>query len=262
MPGTFYGPYNEKDATYASARGGTISGADGVRPAGHYLIVPDGRRYRFVYNDAVAEVAARLYQSALPITDHRNIAADVSRAVGSAVISATLSTTAAALDLYAEGYVHINDAGASTTQEGYNHRIRRARASGDAHAAVASSGVITVNLEPGESVQVALTTAAEMTFSHNRFRVILIHDSPPTASLVGVSPGVAAANRWYWSQVNGEAAVLTSGTLVIGDFCVPSATIDGAVMPSAAFETDGPYVGIVRAVNADTEESLIDLKIG
>jgi hypothetical protein len=33
-------------------------------------------------------------------------------------------------------------------------------------------------------------------------------------------------------------------------------------MPSNAFETDGPYVGIVAHVSADEENSLIDLKIG
>lgn len=261
MPRTYFGPFGEQNSTYASARAPAITGADGRFEAGSRLVLPDEREYRFTLNDGVAEVQANLYQSALPITDHRNVVIDVARAVGATVISATLGATLAGVDLYAEGYVHVNDAGAATTTEGYNHRIKKAYSSGAAHAAVAASGIITVNLAPGESVQVALTTAGEVTFSHNRFRGVLIHASPPTASLVGVSPGVAAADRWYWSQVKGDAAVLTQGTLVIGDFCVPSATVDGAVMPSAAFETDGPYVGIVRSVNADGEESLIDLKI-
>lgn len=258
MPRTFYSQFGENNSTYASSRGAATTGANGRFEAGSKLVLPDEREYRFTLNDGTAEVAANLYQSALPITNHRNVVADVARAIGATAISATLGATAAAVDLYAEGYVHVNDA----VGEGYNHRIKRANSSAEAHAAVAASGVITVNLVASETVQVALTTASEVTFSHNRFRVVLIHDSPPTASLVGVSPGVAAADRWYWSQVKGEAAVLTQGTLVIGDFCAPSATVDGAVMPSAAFETDGPYVGIVRSVNADTEESLIDLKIG
>lgn len=100
-----------------------------------------------------------------------------------------------------------------------------------------------------------------MTYTQNRFRNVLIHDSPPTGALVGISPGVAAADRWYWSQTEGDAPVVTEGTLVIGDFCVPTATTPGAVMPSAAFETDGPYVGVVRHVNITAEISLVDLKI-
>ena len=254
MPGTFFGPYGENFSDYATPSGGNA----GRFPAGHTLILPDDRTYRFTENDGTAEVAGYLYQSALPVAHATNQAADTARAAGATVISATLGATAASVDEYAEGYVHTNDAAG----EGYAHRIRRAIASGDGHAAADASAVLTVNLEAGESVQVALTTSSEVTFSHNRFRVVLVHDSPPTAALVGVSPGVAAANRWYWSQTNGPAAVFTNGTLVIGDFCVPDANKDGYVMPSAAFETDGPYVGIVAHVNADEENSLIDLKIG
>lgn len=258
MPRTYFGPYGESNSTYASVRGAATTGADGRFEAGSRLVLPDEREYRFTLNDGTAEVAANLYQSALPVANHLNVVCDVARAVGATAISATLGATAAAVDVYAEGTVHTNDAAG----EGYNHRIKRARSSGEAHAAVAASGIITVSLIAGETVQVALTTASEVTFEQNRFRVVLIHASPPTARLVGVSPGVAAADRWYWSQVRGEAAVLTQGALVIGDFCVPSATVDGAVMPSVAFETDGPYVGIVGSVNVDTEQSLVDLKIG
>lgn len=248
MPRVFYGPYGTQYNTHTSQN----------FDAGETLILPDGRTYRYTLNDATAEVAANLYQSALPIANHHNIAADVARAVGAVAISATLGATAAAVDLYQEGHVLTNDAAG----EGYAYKIKRARSSGEAHAAVAASGVLTANLDAGESVQVALTAAtSEVSFNHNRFRVVLIHDSPPTAGLVGVAPGAAAASRWYYSQIHGPAAVLTQGTLIIGDFCVPSATVDGAVMPSAAFETDGPYVGIVRRVSADTEQSLVDLKI-
>jgi predicted RNA-binding protein with TRAM domain len=254
MPGTFFGPYSERDNDYANAGNANL----GRFPLGHTLILPDGRIYKFSLNDGTIEVAGRLYQGALPVGDATNQTADVARAVGATVISATLGSTAAAIDEYSEGYVHTNDADG----EGYNHRIRRAHAAGDGHAAADSSAVLTVNLEAGESVQVALTTASQVTFSHNPYHQILIHASPATGGLAGVSPGVAAANRFYWSQTNGPSAVLTQGTLIIGDFCVPSATVDGAVMPSAAFETDGPYVGIVQHVNADGEESLVNLKFG
>ena len=251
MPRTLYAGFGKQNDTFASQ----------TRDAGAVLILPDERSFRYTLNDATAEVAANLYQAALPIANHENRACDVARAVGAVAISATLGATAATVDLYQEGIIHVNDAAG----EGYAHRIRRARVASDAHASVLSSGIITVNLAAGESVQVALTTSSEVSFHHNRHRVVLIHDSPPTAVLVGVSPGVAAASRWYYSQVGGIAACLVSGTVVIGDFCVPSATVDGAVMPSAAFETDGPYVGIVAGLGnstTDGEEVIVDLKIG
>mgnify|MGYP001565496324 CR=1 FL=1 len=255
MPGIYYGPYGAHNSTFAEPTGGNT----GPYPAGHSLILPDGRVYRMCMNDGTAEVAGNLYTASALTANHKGVVVDTARAVGATVISATLGATLAAIDTYAEGYVHPN----LTPGIGYNYRIQRAYAAGDAHAAAAASAVLTVNLAPGDTVQVALTTSTEVTFNYNRFKGtgVIIHGSPPVAALAGVSPGVAAANRWYWTQVQGMAGVLVQGTLVIGDFCVPSATVDGAVMPSAAFETDGPYVGIVDDIRADGEYGLVDLKI-
>lgn len=254
MPGIYYGRYGEQHQSYTTPDGGNA----GRWPLGHNLVLPDGRVYCFTYNAATADVAGNLYQGALPIANHNNRQFATAEAVGSTVVDLDVGATAGARDLYMEGYVHTNDAAG----EGYAYRIRRAFALGDAHAAIAGSDSIDVNLTDGESILVALTAAtSEGTYTHNRFRNVLIHDSPPTAQLAGVAAIATGAARWGWYQVQGPAAVLTQGIVVIGDFCVPSATVDGAVMPSAAFETDGPYVGIVAAVNADTEYSLINLHL-
>lgn len=221
MPRTYFGPHGENNSTYANAGNANL----GRFPLGHVLELPDHRQYRFALNDGTAEVAGNLYQSVAPVGNHSNVAADVARAVGAVVISATLGATSAGTDIYAEGTVSQTDAAG----EGYSARIRRAYTAGNAHASVAASGVLTVNLEPGESVQVALTTASEMTFSRNRFHAVLIHPSPPTARIAGVSPGVAAADRFYWSQVKGLAAVLGDGTLLAGLPVMASIAVDGAV---------------------------------
>tara|TARA_R110000824_G_scaffold145565_2_gene313985 strand:- start:420 stop:1184 length:765 start_codon:yes stop_codon:yes gene_type:complete len=253
MARTYYGPFNEQYNDYATPS----SGNAGRFPAGSKLVLPDERGYRFTENDGTAEVAATLYQSALPIAHATETVVNVATAAGATSLSSTHGGSTVAVDLYAEGTVHTN----KTTGLGYAFRIKRAVAAADGHAAVSSGAVITVNLETPETLQVALTTSSELTYTQNRFRNVLIHDSPPTGALVGISPGVAAADRWYWSQTEGDAPVVTEGTLVIGDFCVPTATTPGAVMPSNAFETDGPYVGVVRHVNITAEISLVDLKI-
>ena len=221
MPRTFYGKFSEKDSTYANAGNANL----GRFPMGHILVLPDHREYRFALNDGTAEVAGNLYQSVATVANHSNVACDVARAVGATVISATLGATAAAVDIYAEGLVSTTDAAG----EGYSHRIKRATSAGTAHAAADSSGVLTVNLDADESVQVALTTSSEVTFTRNRYHAILIHPSPPTARPAGVSPGVAAANRYYWSQVKGQAAVLGDGTLLDGLPVQASISVNGAV---------------------------------
>ena len=225
MPRVFYGPHFENNSTYVFSGNANL----GRFPLGDRLILPDGRVYRFALNDSTVEVAGRLYQSVAPVSNHTNVAADVARAINAVIISATLGGTLAAIDIYAEGLAHINDAGADTTTEGYSYRIKRAFAAGAAHAAVAASGIITVNLAAGEAVQVALTTNSEMSFTRNRYHQVLITAAPPTGGLAGVSPGVCAADRFYWSQTEGYAAVLASGTLLAGLPVMAGITTAGSV---------------------------------
>ncbi len=222
MPGTYFGPYSAKDLTFAAPSGNANLGR---YPLGHTLITPDGREYKFTLNDGTAEVAGNLYQSVAALTGHTNIACDVSRAAGATAISATLNTTLAAIDIYGEGTVHVND----VDGEGYMYKIKRPLASGGAHAAATSTGILTVNLDAEESVQVALTTSSEVSFTRNRYHQVLITAAPPTAGIAGVSPGVAAANRFYWSQVKGYAPVLCSGTLLAGLPVMASIGTAGAV---------------------------------
>ena len=221
MPGTYFGPFNEQYSTYAAETGKNC----GRWPLGHRLILPDGRIYRFALNDGTVEVAGNLYQSIAPVTTHAECVVSTVPAIGDTTIAATLGATLAAVDIYSEGIVHTN----KVTGLGYAYRIKRAVSAEAAHAAVDASGIITVNLAPGEKVQVAGAATTEVTFTRNRFHSTIIHPSPPTAMLAGVSPGVCAASRYYWQQVHGEAAVLADGTLLVGNMVQASITVDGAV---------------------------------
>ena len=220
-PATYFGPYAENYSDYASNGNANL----GRWPLGHTLVLPDGRVYRFSLNDSTVEVAGNLYQGVAALAGHTNRLVTTVAAIGATAITATITTTTAAADIYAEGMVHVND----NTGQGYSYRIRRAMAAGTAHASAASTATMTVNLDPGESVKVALDTTSEVTFTRNRFHQVTIHVSPPTALLSGVSPGVAAADRFYWSQTHGYAAVLANLTLLAGLPVQPDIATDGAV---------------------------------
>ena len=259
MPRVFYGPFSSQYATHAEPAGGNC----GLFPLGTKLVLPDEREFRYSLNDGTVEVAGNLYEATVPDTAHGGsttaIACDVARAIGATAISATLGASAAAVDLYSEGVIHIN-VGSGL---GYGYRIRRAIAAGQAHAAVLSSGIITVNLEPGESVQVALAaTTTEVTLNRNRHHAILIHPaSDPTGQLAGISPGVCAADRYYYAQFKGVAAVLFAASVLNDDVAVASTGTAGAVMPSAAIETDGPAVGVCARIASAAEYGLLNLDI-
>lgn len=222
MPGVYFGPYGSQFGSHAEPANGNC----GRFPLGHRLVLPDGREYRYALLGAVVGVAGNLYQSVAPIAHHTNIACDVSRAIGAVAISATMGATLAAVDIYSEGMVHTN----APPGEGYGYRIRRAIAEGQAHAAAAASGILTVNLEPGEALQVALTlTTSDVSFTRNRFHSAIIHLSPPTADLVGVAPIPVTASYYHYSQVKGYAAVLADGTLLVGLPVQASITTNGSV---------------------------------
>ncbi len=221
MPGTFFGPFDERNQDYAFENNANF----GRFPLGHTLILPDGREYKFTLNDGTVEVAGNLYQSVASVGNHIDVTADVARAIDDTIISATLGATAILVDQYAEGTVHgSNDAG-----ESYAYAITRAFAAGSAHAAAATSSILTVNLAPGEQIQVALDTGSELSFTRNRYHQPLLALAAPTAPISGVSPGVAAADRFYWSQVKGYAAVLAEGTLLAGQHLMASIATTGAM---------------------------------
>jgi len=213
----------------------------------------DGREFRLAKNGAVALVAGRLLQEALPVADFNNLAV-AAAALGAVQVTVTLGNTALLANQMAGGVLYVNDAGAAVTTEGYSYDIL-------SHPAADASAACVITLSPRTPIHIALTTASQVTLMPNRYSGLLIHASPPTAAVVGVAPTAVPIDEYFYVQTKGRAAVITQGTLVIGDSCVPSATVDGAVMPSAAFETDGPVVGIVSSVNVDTEESLIFLTL-
>lgn len=221
MPGVFFGPFNEQYRDYAFETNANF----GRFPMGHTLMLPDKREYRFALNDGTVEVAGDLYQALAAVTNHSETVVSTTPAADDVTLASTLGATLAAIDIYAEGTAHIN----KSAGLGYVFRIKAARAAGEAHAAVLSSGIITVNLAAGEKVQVDGDSSTEITYVRHRYHNVELTTAPPVGAPAGVSPGVAAADRFYWSQVKGAAPVLADGTLLIGLPVMASIATAGAV---------------------------------
>ena len=208
---------------------------------GTKAVSQDGRVFRYAEMGGTAGVPGKLYQAVVPIAHHTNIACDVVRAAGAVKISATDGGTGAAVDIFAEGYVYINDAAG----EGYTYKIAGGpnQPANTGHAVAASGAVITVNLAPGYSVQTALTTSSEVTFNRNRYKDVILSTTGTTAPVVGVG--------------------VSDGTVVIAQHVRSS---DGTAGSVEALDRDGTNeneqeVGVVMHVNATTEYSLVDLSL-
>tara|TARA_Y100000310_G_scaffold129649_1_gene128795 strand:+ start:3528 stop:4292 length:765 start_codon:yes stop_codon:yes gene_type:complete len=207
-------------------------------------------------------VAGHVYQSEVPTSTWMTMTVDKAQAIGSKTISATLGATNATVeDEFDEGYVGIED----DAGEGFLYHIARAGRAGEAraNAAAAAAAVQTVNLREGETIQVALAAATTLGFFKHKLDEVIIHPSPPTAAVVGVTMRAVTANYYCWLQVKGPAMVMAEGTLVLLAPVRASETTDGTVTTVDWDEANvnDPSIGTVIDIGATTEYATINLDI-
>src|SRR3990167_3889290 len=202
----------------------------------------DGRRFRYAKAGAVAVVVAKLYQSAIPVTNHV-LRTPSAAAVGARSVTLALGATAASEDQYLDGYLVVDLA----TNTGFGHIYQIAN-----HKAIASSGSFAVPLR--SAVQVAISTqATSVSLIPNNYNgVILAITTTPTASLAGVSVKPIPIANFGWIQVAGNCMCLTESNgaadVTAGYQLMVGATT-GSLMPQVtAVSLTVPNVGIcVRA---------------
>ena len=238
MPNILYGPPGEQFNTTTAQK----------RPLGTLLVLQDGRWFRYGLNGGVAQTAGKVVQAEAPGGNFDDIAIPSAVAVGAVAISVTNGGTDITANMFNEGYMVVED----DAGEGHVYQM-------GAHAAIANTTAGTLNLAPGNSVQVAFTTATTVLLVKHGFKEYIIQPSPPTALPIGVTPTAQALTTYGWVQTKGPAAVLTDGTVVIGQKVVSSASVDGAVI--AATDDLIATVGFVAEVAVTTEHSFIYLKM-
>ena len=147
-------------------------------------------------------------------------------AVGDTSITVTLEGTAAAKDLYADGYIFTND----DTGEGQVYRIA-------GHDTIDASGSGAINLAENDKVAVALTSSTLSGLAPNPYSGVVITPTTVVNRTVGATPTAIAADEYGWVQTKGLISILVSGTVVLGEpLRVAGATTAGAVM---ALNRDG-----------------------
>jgi len=199
--GTVWGDYGDEKVTSTTADFGLTVGTR--------MILPDGRVFRYAFSNGAAGAGTGVQSSAAVANHDSDLAVASTAAVGAKSVSVTLGGTAAAEDLYANGYLYCNDSGASAG-EGHVYRIRQ-------HDAIGSGGTGTINLMDGDTITEALTAAASQVglVANPYMHVIPSPGGAQTGRTVGFAPAEVADDSYFWAQTWGEAAVLVDGTLVI-----------------------------------------------
>jgi len=198
---------------------------------------------------SVAGVPGKVYQTPLAVvSDYTDLPVATILAGANEFTTIDLGATGnPAVNEFADGTLHVND----DTGEGQIFRIYSNTAPSAAGSTITAVvyGVVTTSLGAGATV----------TLLRNDGYNVIVHPSPPTNKLVCVPQRPVTANYYFWGKKKGRSCVLADGVLIIAKHCVASDAVDGAVEDKAANTTQ--VVGVVLAINADTEYAVVDLDL-
>ena len=181
-----------------------------------------GRKYRYCLVGGTSLVVGNCIQSPAEVPNHQGdqMASQSAAAIGDNTLTQVLGGTLASVDQYAEGFAMVT----TTPGLGYAYPIRT-------HPAAASGASLTVTLEPGWEVVVALTTTSRVTLVLNPYKGVI--QSPATTltgSIRGVAPFVLVNAEFGWLGVHGPFATLVEDTIgaVSKPVACPSGTAGAA----------------------------------
>jgi hypothetical protein len=232
-----------------SARNLFSSSSTQEHPLGSRHVTKDGRVFRYCLAGASNLVVGNVIQASAQDTAHQQLT-PTATAAGASSIVAALGASAAAANLYAEGWAIID----TTPGLGYAYPI-------SGHAAVLSSGNITINLQPDSKVEVALTTSSRVSLQRNPYAGVI---QSPVTTLTGAVVGVAVypivAAQYGWIQTHGPAAVLVAGTPGVGLAVVVPGTAAGCVVVDGAASAT-KVVGSMMVTGVDGKVQAVLLNI-
>lgn len=191
----------ESNATILSFDPYQIDTGDSSHNLGEQVRAADGRAFR--YGSSASTVAVgKLNQAPAPISNHANMAT-AAAALGATQVTVTPAATGGAANIYAEGYLVVNDA----VGEGRMYKVK-------GHPTITSSVAFVVDLfDPIRGL--ALTSASETTLVHNAYNAH-VEATVATTRGSGVQLVTGAAGDYAWLQHNGVASVLIGTAATLG----------------------------------------------
>ena len=212
-----------------------ITTSDQRQVLGAEMAFPDGRKFRYVANGGTAIGEGLVVASEAVEAQHdEDLVITTSPSVGDTTIGITLGSTAAAKDLYAEGYLFFN-LGSTTPHEMYKIK---------GHPWIASSGTGTFTIDEPDGFQTAITAGTDTAgLIKSPYKDIVVAPAAVAGRFVGVTCADLEADYYGWVQVAGIATAKIDGTPAVG-------TLVGA---------SSNHAGQLLAVGADTTPALARL---
>ena len=208
----------------------TSSAKIGNLPLGTRMSLPDGRIFALAKAGTVALTPGTLLEMPDPgdAALLKDLAVASAAAIGDTDVTITAGSVAVTEDLFADGYLHVND----VTGQGYVYKVK-----GNSSAAASSS--ITVTLEPQDPIVVALVAgSSQCGLTENEFtRVQLVQaDTTHLGIPMGIAPVDVTLSYYFWVQRRGVVAVLSGDTdMTVGlQFTKGAATAGEAALIGAS----------------------------
>ena len=217
---------------------------------GATMALPDGRVYRYVANGGTAIGEGLVVASEAPAGNHDDdLTVAVTGAVGGKTISITLGATAAAKNLYAEGFIRPNLA-ATTPHEMYKIH---------SHPAVASTGTGVFTIDEPDGFQTAITAGTDTVgLIKSPYKDIVVAPAAVAGRFVGVTCADLEADYFGWIQVAGIANVKIDGTPAFGTLVGASSNHAGQLLAVGA-DTTAAVARIHGITAVDNEFSSVML---
>ena len=224
---------------------------------------PDGRVFYYGKSAAAITAGKIAMMGGIDHADHiKDLAVPAAYAAGVSQVTVTNSGSAVTgtgrytgdfttAGTYENGYLFVND----VDGQGQIWQIQD-------HSSATTSGTITIDFYPNDSVRTALTTSSQVGLAENPYAAVVVWDCDGILGPVVGIPSCDQTSGYYgWYQVKGPAAGLTNGTFVKGKNVMSGSTTDGCgdVM---AYDSSAEFlIGGCINVGATTEYSLVDLNI-
>ena len=213
---------------------------------GTEMAFADGRKYRYVENGGTALEEGKVVTSEAPAGNHDEDLAVATTAAGASSITVTLGATAAAKNLYAEGYLFFNLPTLSTAGSRVFYKIR-------SHPAAASAGTLALTIDEDDRTVIAVTNGTETAgLIKNPYKDVVVAPAAIVGRYVGVSPCQIAANYFGWVQVAGLAVASMDGTPAMGTNVGSSGNHAGSMIAVGADVTSA--IGRVHGVAGVNDE--------
>tara|TARA_R110000751_G_scaffold302599_1_gene416733 strand:- start:42 stop:785 length:744 start_codon:yes stop_codon:yes gene_type:complete len=225
--------------------------SDQKHQLGSRMQFPDGREFRYAHNGGSA-IAEGLLVAAEALVAHHGSDGDLAvatTAAGSQTISVTVEGTAAAKDLYKEGYLWFN-AAATSVHEFY--KIKK-------HDAFGSSGAATVTLDEQDGLHQAVTNGTDTVgMMKSPYKDAIVATAAVAERPIGLTVNNFTAAYYGWIQTKGISVAKIDGTPALNSPLGPSSNHAGQLLVIGA-DTTGPVARVHSLAGIDNEFAVVML---